>query len=70
MSILRWYVANRHLESSSDFEITNKQPQTTYPADERHKVMFAQAKDVDVSHNDHLFVIFGEDRFSDDLCME
>ena len=38
-----------------------------YLASERYKVMFAQAVDINVSNNDHLFVVFRENGFTDDL---
>jgi hypothetical protein len=44
--------------------------EATYSAHKRYQVMLAQAEDVNVSHNDHFFVVFCKDGFSDDLCME
>jgi hypothetical protein len=31
-------------------------------------VVLAQAEDIDVTDNDHLFVILGKDSFANDLC--
>ena len=38
-----------------------------YPASKRDKMMFAQAKNVDISDDHHLVVVFGKDSIVDDL---